>query len=805
MAQHLTSPIVRIENYSGDETSSASLSRSASRRSLQSRQSNNHLSPYSMEPPDDGNDQSRHRRDQAPAPSTLQVMSPERNEDGSWVSNDESGQAGLGPESRAQMNDYFVPSLQELEEQRALAEKNEDVSYWLTHSDVGSEGGDVDTPARRSRKNANRRRAKSTNDVPSNNSSDSRLAIPLPTMAPGPPGPGLNINVPSDAEEEEDDDDAEYSPEEDSDYGGPFSPPAEVFKQTTFPAVDQTSSAAMMRFMQRAKDIETSSLAATLGSRRLSESDMGSIRAAGGVAKLLAPAPDTGRPTPRPRRGSFLSSILPNRNPNNVLKRKNSQPPQPPQASGLGQSSSGENIVETAAPKRIGSWGRSKSPAPKLDTSVATLGRPYGTNTPTVVTPSGLGARAKDMLRRSRSKSDFGKVPGLADLITRHGGPPMVTLASPGNDLLSEQPRAGQPAKDEDDSDDDDEAGPMEGIVMDLSIRSDPIVPTLEGFKDHAKTLNPRLASYLLERVSQEQKKRYTRLLESKTKHAKGVNNGKCVSKSFCFALGGHEEQLQPKTPSKDSETPFIGFQIVSPGGTDEDLEIPGEGTIVAASFPQGVPLPPVKRLPAEFECPLCFKVKKFHKPSDWTKHVHEDVQPFTCTFPSCNEPKSFKRKADWVRHENERHRQLEYWKCSYSDCNHICYRKDNFVQHLVREHKAPEPKVRTGRGATNGKSPITPTGVAWYSGPNANQAPGSTSSFNQTNSTDQVWTLVEECRKDTTKEPKDEPCRFCGNICPTWKKLTVHLAKHMEQISMPILPLIEGMAVDATAVLSPI
>jgi hypothetical protein len=130
------------------------------------------------------------------------------------------------------------------------------------------------------------------------------------------------------------------------------------------------------------------------------------------------------------------------------------------------------------------------------------------------------------------------------------------------------------------------------------------------------------------------------------------------------------------------------------------------EGNVAPAAFPSGVPLPPVKRLPAEFECPLCFKVKKFYKPSDWTKHVHEDVQPFTCTFPNCGEPKSFKRKADWVRHENERHRQLENWTCQIADCNHTCYRKDNFVQHLVREHKIAEPRQRTR--AANKDAPTT-------------------------------------------------------------------------------------------------
>jgi hypothetical protein len=180
----------------------------------------------------------------------------------------------------------------------------------------------------------------------------------------------------------------------------------------------------------------------------------------------------------------------------------------------------------------------------------------------------------------------------------------------------------------------------------------------------------------------------------------------------------------------------------------------------------------------------LCFKVKKFHKPSDWTKHVHEDVQPFSCTFPNCNEPKSFKRKADWVRHENERHRRLEYWKCNVQECNHICYRKDNFVQHLVREHKKTEPKIKRGSSSSKAK---------------AAQANGWPAEDNE------VLRLVESCRFETQNKPRDEPCRFCGNICSSWKKLSVHMGKHMEQLAMPVLELVNMKEVAPDTVISPI
>jgi hypothetical protein len=120
------------------------------------------------------------------------------------------------------------------------------------------------------------------------------------------------------------------------------------------------------------------------------------------------------------------------------------------------------------------------------------------------------------------------------------------------------------------------------------------------------------------------------------------------------------------------------------------------EGTVRISSFPNGIPLPPTRVLPNEFECHLCFTVRKIRKPSDWSKHVLDDVKLFTCSWEQCKEQKPFTRKSDWIRHENEKHRHLEWWVCQVDECMHTCYRKDDFVQHLIREYKLPEPKQRT-------------------------------------------------------------------------------------------------------------
>ncbi|KAJ6077324.1 uncharacterized protein N7446_000260 [Penicillium canescens] len=244
-------------------------------------------------------------------------------------------------------------------------------------------------------------------------------------------------------------------------------------------------------------------------------------------------------------------------------------------------------------------------------------------------------------------------------------------------------------------------------------------IPTLEEFLAQVMELNPRLEPALAQRLAQEQCRRYERLTRMRQKHSQDIINHSCRS-------GGG-------SPS---------------------------------SFPPGVPLPPVPSLPAQFECPICFEVKKFQKPSDWSKHAYEDVQPFTCTFPSCPDPKTFKRKADWVRHEMELHRRPEYWACSFPKCGLTFTRKDNFLGHLVREHRLTKPMVK-GRKPSFPEEQLAP--------PESNDKT--------------LWEIVEQCHRE---EPShEERCQFCGDSLGSWKKLMVHLGKHMEELAMPVLEMV--------------
>ncbi|MCJ1282640.1 hypothetical protein MMC26_001965 [Xylographa opegraphella] len=357
-------------------------------------------------------------------------------------------------------------------------------------------------------------------------------------------------------------------------------------------------------------------------------------------------------------------------------------------------------------------------------------------------------------------------------------------------------------ADDEDEADSDD-MGNDRNMAGSFIPRAGLPAPTLEGFKSNIREVYPRIAAYLVERIGQEQLRRYSKLVEYKIRHAQSKQLGYCKSGVHCADQGGTPTYLPTKTSQNSSAIPLKALEdspalfitvssVVGPSETEEDGDDTTDFSAITAQFPEAFPIPPVKRLPAQFECPFCFQVKVFQKPSDWSKHVHEDLQPFTCTFESCPEPKSFKRKADWIRHENERHRQLEWWLCNEQDCSHICYRRDNFVQHLVREHKFPEPRAKSSK-------PNRPA----IRGP-AKMRSQSMRDSDDVSPQDRIVRMVDSCRAETNKTTAEEPCRFCGNVCANWKKLTVHLARHMEQISAPVLELVKQKDVTPTTVVSP-
>ncbi|ODM19850.1 hypothetical protein SI65_04836 [Aspergillus cristatus] len=752
------SPIVMVEDTSGDLPSATIHSR---------RLSSAYLSPGGMDDDEDMDDD---------------CSSISRASDGSWIRDTTTGLGGVDPTLR---EDIWVPSPNDMEAHRQIFEKTADIHSWTaTVSAATSEVGDDNLLSVRGRgaRPAHRRRAKSTGDASlqldylNYSSQYNSLAIP---------GPGVLIQEKSDVGSSEPDSasrsespvasillttedemDHDISANQPSlEYEDPLPSQFIRARQWQDNLQGDSSTAAMLEFQQRAREMDNASRMATWGTRHVNEAEVSSIVGGDSMEKLTIGEQGRGK-----ERRSSLLSLLPRAA--SPLKRQRSMEfsLDTPDSNNKGvQGQAGvQRKTSVSSNRRKLSIGRSPR-----STSISTGGAMAAIAGSMAAIGGGnrLSPGPPAGWSRGRSKSEVPPPP--PDLMVSFGGPSPVP--SPG--FFPEKPqqsidqaRNGKNAGREDDEDEEEE-----GMVMEFPVQSHLPIPTHDGFKTQITQLNPRLASSLVDRLANEQVRRYKKLVDQKASHSRAIASHSCSAGKHCFGQGGEAKILPPRTSSAQDANAQTQFQIPGPDAADEESEDLGEGTVTAAQFPPGVPLPPVQRLPAEFECPFCFKVKSFQKPSDWSKHVHEDVQPFTCTFQRCNEPKSFKRKADWVRHESERHRQLEWWTCTMPDCSHTCYRKDNFVQHLVREHKMPEPKAKKGTTKNKGEENQRDREIARF------------------------WELVENCRHETTKNPRDEPCRFCGNVCSSWKKLTVHLAKHMEQIALPVLGLVQEREVGPT------
>jgi tetratricopeptide (TPR) repeat protein len=84
-----------------------------------------------------------------------------------------------------------------------------------------------------------------------------------------------------------------------------------------------------------------------------------------------------------------------------------------------------------------------------------------------------------------------------------------------------------------------------------------------------------------------------------------------------------------------------------------------------------------------EFECPFCFRIKKFKSERIWRMHVFSDLRPYVCTFPDCDAP-YFGDINKWFQHEMTFHRVV--YKCLLCP-NKVYYKKGNYVSHLKRKH----------------------------------------------------------------------------------------------------------------------
>ncbi|KAH8910799.1 hypothetical protein BR93DRAFT_943088 [Coniochaeta sp. PMI_546] len=704
--------------------------------------------------------------DQLDGASHVAATSSVRDAEGRWVREDATtGTRGLGPEERPQGE--VAASINESATKREVEEKNKEVRHWLTESTsqgrLDSEGtdGPVSHPTEE-------------------DDNISPTEIPLGDSTENRPIPGQTYFLEGGGEMTAQDLEIIRQNRNFAD-----APLLERIHRTDpeHAHQPQTSQAAIEKFERMCRDNDSLlSRAATWGTRRRSfpptlDPDYEETLSGNFLKKLNMGKSDNNR-----RPSLFTRAVQGLKRQSSSSKRHRPSIPEDDVQLVESPSERRESRDSLAPPSRTLSGGlggaSKKQSVPSINTafaqmsaSVAAVGSTAHVRsgsisaTPGVTSPkspSNLFPGVKNMLRRPRSGSE------LTNMWKKTGGPPVARLVKT---TSAPEGQAPVPAAEPDDDEDEEEELYEDAEEKDKATKYvDDMEPTIAGFKDHILKLNPVLRTengWLVDRIAHHQVARYKNLLNARIKHLNSVANGQCLCGPMCIAQGGSAIATDAKGPDSLAASVYHD-------GSDGDLT-PLEGAIGQESFPQDIPMPPTKLLPAEFECQLCFQAKKFNKPSDWTKHVHEDVQPFTCTWDRCREPKMFKRKADWVRHENEGHRHLEWWTCDVDDCTHTCYRRDNFLQHLVREHKFAEPKVKT-------KAAIKRAG-----------------------GNDPTWQKVESCHIATSGTSHDEPCRFCGKTFPSWKKLTVHLAKHMEQISLPVLRLVARKAVEADTIISPI
>jgi hypothetical protein len=708
-----------------------------------------------------------------------------RDDEGVWKSSEKTGQAGLDPENRKRIADMEVPNLKEQAEQRRIDSRNMEVQEWRSQAGGSSDAEDENPDQSYFHFNSEswRRHAGSNNqgiDPEEGNDIapvDDAASIRENKFVEGQVYFNFKHTEPNEADVE-----LMRQPRQWND-----APSYPYVTATNFQP--STANEAISRWKATADTMSIASRAATWGTRRRSEpslADMESIADGSFLKKLSISKSKEGD---RHRSNSIfdqgldrLANIVRNRSGSNLHKRgRSSQNAAEPR----------HNSAGTLAPPlhRASTPGRRSTPS--INTAFAAMTGPLAAVGTTHTrggsvsiaqtspkSPTHLGF-ARSVIQRARSRSELSQQEKTAQssivgLWRGQGGPPVPNLASPPLEVEQKPRHTEVHDQDEEDDDEDDQVDESD-MKMESGQHSEPIVPNYEGFKTHVRRLNPDMdprCNWLVSRIAHQQEIRYKNLLDLRVKHSQAIMTRTCSAGRLCMSLGGSATLLDAKGNPRESERGTPGLQLVTDFSDDSN---PGEGALTDETFPPGVPMPPSRNLPAEFECQLCFKAKKFQKPSDWTKHVHEDVQPFTCTYDKCKEPKSFKRKADWVRHENERHRHLEWWICQVDDCRHPCYRKDNFLQHLVREHKLPEPKQKT-------KAAIKKARL-----------------------TEPAWIMLEQCHHETQNKPQDEPCKFCGKSFNTWKKLTVHLAKHMEHISLPVLRLVEARNVDANTIISPV
>ncbi|KAK0710658.1 WD40-repeat-containing domain protein [Lasiosphaeris hirsuta] len=155
----------------------------------------------------------------------------------------------------------------------------------------------------------------------------------------------------------------------------------------------------------------------------------------------------------------------------------------------------------------------------------------------------------------------------------------------------------------------------------------------------------------------------------------------------------------------------------------------------------------------ALFECPFCHMSLESVLMKDrqsWKQHVFRDLRPYLCTDDRCPNPdKMYATRHEWIYHEMQMHRRQ--WTCR--DCYDVFDTQDMMADHLQDKHPA-----------------------SW--------------------TRHQLPVLIDMC-----ETPLDDDRIVACPICPNelyLHRLLIHVADHMEEISLFVLPAVSDGDEDA-------
>lgn len=268
-----------------------------------------------------------------------------------------------------------------------------------------------------------------------------------------------------------------------------------------------------------------------------------------------------------------------------------------------------------------------------------------------------------------------------------------------------------------------------------------------ENIRNYLESTFPRLPAYMVQKLVGEQCRRCFKYLESKSLHVSPDDQHVCKVEICGTPLSQHS------------------FTSTMTSSAIASFHQPSTSRVMPSS---SLPPLPYETMPAAFDCPYCHRHQAITRNSSWTKHVQEDLEPYTCTFESCSKA-PFKRKADWVRHENEGHRRLEGWACNVAGCAYRSYRRDNFASHLAREHRYPKRRIGRRSLASSGPSTASHT---------------------------MIDLVVSQCY--FRELPPTAQCVFCEESYTSREDWSKHVADHMMYFSLLVIAFAEHGTLDS-------